>query len=248
MTDNDCKQQLDSYLRALSPLEESLKTPALLPPSPAPTSALPTVHEQSGDHHHSRHHRRTNGTRGKRDSSDATVCTHQLISRYVHAESGAFGNDPNTGRSDCLHVWEHRQRMSRHVTRRQGSSSIRYESNRWSIHTWRCFRSYKKMSEQNYWKLPVPTISTHRLRRNAYVSVWMTIAVSAISAIISRVWKGSVKAPHPRVIWVSRPHATILIKPPMRLKLTRCLTTDPSVDEVSEMASVLFALYHHLFV
>lgn len=74
MSDNDYKQQLDTYLRALAPLEECLKTPAVVTPSPAPVSTLTVVHEQSADHHHSHRHRRSNGTRGKRGCVDENRC------------------------------------------------------------------------------------------------------------------------------------------------------------------------------
>jgi hypothetical protein len=60
INDNELKQQLDTYLRALVPLEECLKTP--------PISAIPIVsNEQQTEHSHRHHHshRRTNGTRGK---------------------------------------------------------------------------------------------------------------------------------------------------------------------------------------
>jgi hypothetical protein len=59
INDSESKQQLDTYLRALVPLEECLKSP---PVPPTPTT--PPIIEQQTEHNH-RHHRRTNGTRGK---------------------------------------------------------------------------------------------------------------------------------------------------------------------------------------
>ncbi len=59
INDNELKQQLETYLRALVPLEECLKSP------PVPSISV-VVSEQPTEHHHRHHHhhRRTNGTRG----------------------------------------------------------------------------------------------------------------------------------------------------------------------------------------
>ncbi|CAF1359859.1 unnamed protein product, partial [Adineta ricciae] len=57
INDNELKQQLEGYLKALMPLEECVK-PAYLSPVPS----TPAVNEQSTEHNH-RHHRRANGTR-----------------------------------------------------------------------------------------------------------------------------------------------------------------------------------------
>lgn len=59
INDNESKQQLDTYLKALVPLEECLKSP----PIPT-TTTVSTVNEQQTDPNH-RHQRRTNGTKGK---------------------------------------------------------------------------------------------------------------------------------------------------------------------------------------
>ncbi|CAF1300551.1 unnamed protein product [Rotaria sp. Silwood1] len=58
INDNELKQQLDTYLRALIPLEECLKSP----PIPSLPST-PPVNEQQTEHNHRHHHRKTNGTR-----------------------------------------------------------------------------------------------------------------------------------------------------------------------------------------
>ncbi len=64
INDAELKQQLDTYLRALVPLEECLKTP---PVSVNPVSSNEQQAEHSHRYHHS--HRRANGARGKRISS-----------------------------------------------------------------------------------------------------------------------------------------------------------------------------------
>ena len=61
INDNELKQQLDTYLRALAPLEECLQSPLV--------SSSSSVSEQQTEQQHRHHHhyyQRTNGTRGKK--------------------------------------------------------------------------------------------------------------------------------------------------------------------------------------
>ncbi|CAF3758135.1 unnamed protein product [Rotaria socialis] len=59
ISDSELKQQLDTYLRALLPLEECLKSP---PPPVLPP--IPPVNEHHTDHNNRHQHRKPNGTRG----------------------------------------------------------------------------------------------------------------------------------------------------------------------------------------
>ena len=72
INDNELKQQLDTYLRALTPLEECFKS--TLPTLPSTSSLIEQQTENNDRHYHHHHHhshyhnnhRRTNGTRGKK--------------------------------------------------------------------------------------------------------------------------------------------------------------------------------------
>ncbi|CAF3722697.1 unnamed protein product [Adineta steineri] len=59
INDNDLKQQLDTYLKALLPIEQCIKPSYLASIS---TTSSGSEH-QTDNHHHQKHHRRTNGTK-----------------------------------------------------------------------------------------------------------------------------------------------------------------------------------------
>lgn len=74
INDSEAKQQLDTYLRALVPLEECLKSASI-----SITPSTPSTTENSADHNHRHHHRKTNGSAQKVERNENIQFPEEVI-------------------------------------------------------------------------------------------------------------------------------------------------------------------------